>query len=61
MYQIAVCDDDRIFCQQFRQELDVVVKKLNMECEISMWYTAQSLQKYLTDGNKVDWRCHAHS
>ena len=54
MYQIAVCDDDRIFCHQFRHNLDVIVKKLNMECCISMWYTAESLQKHLTDGNKVD-------
>ena len=54
MYQIAVCDDDKIFCQQFRQNLDTVVKELDMQCNISIWYTAESLQKHLTDGNKID-------
>lgn len=54
MFQIAVCDDDKIFCEQFRNNLETVIKKLNIECDISIWYTGEELQEYLKRRNKVD-------
>lgn len=54
MYQIAVCDDDNLFCKQFRHDLDTVVKKLNIECNITVWHTAEALWEHLTNNNKVD-------
>ncbi len=54
MFQIAICDDDKIFYKQFMSNLEAVVKKLNIECNISLWHEGESLQKYLTNKNRVD-------
>ena len=54
MFQIAVCDDDKIFCKQLQRDLDILVKKLNIDCNITIWHTAEELWAYLTSNSKVD-------
>lgn len=54
MFHIAICDDDKIFCEQFKDCVETVVKKLNIECNISIWYKGSELQHYLMNKNQVD-------
>ena len=54
MFQIAICDDDKIFCEYFRECLEAVIKKMNIECNISIWYSGAQLQEHLINKNRVD-------
>ena len=54
MFQIAICDDDHLFCEQFKECLDTVIKKLNMDCSIAVWDKGSELKKYLANKNKVN-------
>lgn len=54
MFQIAICDDDKVFCTQFQDCLDTVIAELNIQCNVSIWYDGQKLQQYLENKNRMD-------
>lgn len=54
MFQMAICDDDKMFSENFKNCLEIIVKKLNIECNILIWHKGSELIKYLTQRNKVD-------
>lgn len=52
--QIAICDDDERFCEYFRDCLEAVNKKLNIECNVSVWHKGSELTEQLINKNRVD-------
>ena len=54
MYQIAICDDDKMFCEQFKRNLDILVKKLNIKCNILVYHTAEALWSHLTNNQRME-------
>lgn len=54
MFQIAICDDDKLFCERFKSDLQAVVQKLNIKCNISIWYKGTELQEHVSKKNRVD-------
>ena len=54
MFQIAICDDDPMFCEYFKECLESAVKELNIGCNISVWYDGRELKEYLINKNRVD-------
>lgn len=54
MFQIAICDEDRAFCEYFKECLEIVVKKLKIKCSISVWNKGNELKKHLIGKNRVD-------
>ncbi len=54
MFQIAICDDDKMFCESFRNCLEKIQSRMNVECNISIWHKGCELLEYLANKNKVD-------
>ncbi len=54
MFQIAICDDNKIFCDNFNDCLHTVLKQLNIECNVTVWYEGSPLQEHLLNKNRVD-------
>ncbi len=54
MYYIGICDDDKLFCENFKNCLERVTKELNIDCNISIWYEGKTLQDYLINKNRID-------
>lgn len=54
MYQIAIIDDDPLFCERFKECLETVVKRLNIECSIFVWYKGSDFEEWLADKKRVD-------
>ena len=53
MFQVAICDDDKIFCSYFKECLESVIKKQDTQCHISVWYKGNELMEYLTKENRI--------
>lgn len=54
MFQIAICDDDKLFCEQFINCLNTAIKKLRIECSFLVWQEGGELIEYLVKKNQVD-------
>lgn len=54
MFQIAICDDDKLFCEQFINCLNTAIKKLRIECSFLVWQEGKELIEYLVQKNQVD-------
>lgn len=54
MFQIAICDDDALFCEVFHQMLDEITAALNMECDIKEWQEQSELKATLAGNTEID-------
>ena len=45
MYQVAVCDDDRVFCAEMERALFYLAKKNCWEIEVDVFYTGEGILK----------------
>ena len=54
LHHIAICDDDAVFCREFKECVKTVADKLHMKYHISVWNHAADLIRYLEEKNKVD-------
>ena len=54
MFQIGICDDDALFGEKLRRNLEAVIKKLKMDCNISVWHKESELMEYLKQKKAVD-------
>ena len=52
--QIAICDDDRIMCQQLEDMLADINNSVNEKLETDVFYTGEELCKFLFKGNYYD-------
>lgn len=52
MYNIAVCDDEKVVCSQFERVLApyIIEKKVDLE----VFYNGEELIQYLSDGHHFD-------
>lgn len=54
MFQIAICDDDAIFLQEFHKTLEGITEMLGMECNIKEWQEEKELKESLRKQPRVD-------
>lgn len=54
MFQIAIYDTDRLFCEYFGSCVSMAAKKLKVECIISVWHTESELIEYLKEKGHID-------
>jgi len=52
MLQIAICDDEKIICQQFEDMLADISKNINENFEVEVFYSGEELCRYLNEGNR---------
>ncbi len=54
MYQIGICDDDKILCAELEETLYRVAEKLSVKVEVEVWYSGESLLCDLKKGTSLD-------
>ena len=54
MFQIGICDDDALFGEKLRGDLEAVIKKLEMDCNIYMWHRESELLEHLKQKKPID-------
>lgn len=54
MYNIGICDDGENICSQIEGMLLEYAKETNIETEVLVWYTGESLIEYLSQGKHLD-------
>lgn len=51
---IAICDDERLFCSELEAMLDHVAAMLNINVEIEPWYSGEALITQISKGYRAD-------
>lgn len=54
MYNIGICDDGENICASIENMLMQCAKEINIQLDISVWYTGERLKDYLEKGNPLD-------
>ena len=54
MLRIAICDDEKIVCQQFEDMLSDISKNINEEFDVEVFYSGEELYKFLLKDNRYD-------
>lgn len=54
MYSVGICDDGENICTSIEDMLMQCAKELNIQLDISVWYTGEGLRDYLEKGNPLD-------
>lgn len=54
MYNIGICDDGENICASIEDMLMQCAKEINIQLDISVWYTGERLKDYLEKGNPLD-------
>ncbi len=54
MYRIGICDDGHNVCEYIDETIHAYAKKNDITIETSVWYSGESLCKYLRQGNGLD-------
>jgi DNA-binding LytR/AlgR family response regulator len=54
MLKIAICDDEIDICNSLENIAEKYLKTRNMQYNLDIFYSADSLFKYITDGNSYD-------
>ena len=54
MFQIAIYDTDRLFCEYFGNCVSMVTKKLKVECIVSVWHIESELIEYIKETGHID-------
>lgn len=51
---IAICDDEKMFCSELEAMLNHAAQILNMKAEIEPWYSGETLIDHLSNGYHAD-------
>lgn len=54
MLRIAICDDDKIICQQLEDMLTDIEEETNEQFEVEVFYSGEELYRYLTKNNRYN-------
>lgn len=54
MLRIAICDDEKIICQQFEDMLADISKNIDEKLDVEVFYSGEELCKFLLRGNRYD-------
>ncbi len=54
MYQIAICDDEKSFCESLRDCISEICENENIKCNVSIYNSSDDFIGYLLEGNKID-------
>lgn len=54
MLRIAICDDEKIICQQFEDMLFEISNDMHHEIETEVYYSGEEFCKFLLKGNRYD-------
>ncbi|MFA9424472.1 MAG: LytR/AlgR family response regulator transcription factor, partial [Sedimentibacter sp.] len=54
MLRIAICDDEKVICQQIEDILADISENINEKFEIELFYSGEELCEYLFEGNSYD-------
>lgn len=52
--QISICDDERGFCSELEQMLRKIADQLTIQIRLDVWYSGETMQDYLSRGNRAD-------
>lgn len=54
MLRIAICDDDKIICQQLEDMLTDIEEETNEQYEVEVFYSGEELYRYLKKNNRYN-------
>ena len=54
MLRIAICDDDKLICQQLEDMLYNICKNINEKLETEVFYSGEELCRFLIQANRFD-------
>ena len=54
MLRIAICDDEKLICQQLEDMLYNICKNINEKLETEVFYSGEELCRFLIQGNRFD-------
>lgn len=54
MFQIAICDDNAIFLEEFCEMLEEVTESLGIECNIEQWQDEKGLKEKFIKQERID-------
>lgn len=54
MLRIAICDDDKIICQQLEDMLTDIEEETNDQYEVEVFYSGEELYRYLKNNNRYN-------
>lgn len=54
MFQIAICNDEQLFCEYIKEQILACTGKMQAECKIWVYHTGTELRKALEQRNRVD-------
>lgn len=52
--RIAICDDEKALCSELEEELMGIARQININVQIDVWFSGETLIKYLSEGNYLD-------
>ena len=54
MIKIAICDDDKIFCDEIEEAINNYERTISSAISIEIFYSGEALIEYISDGNVLD-------
>lgn len=54
MIKIAICDDDKIFCDEIEEVINNYERTISSAISIETFYSGEALIEYISDGNVLD-------